>query len=400
MNEAMKIILYLFNSFPLLFIIIGLYIFKYITLIHILCIYLLYCIYWQIFSKAIFIYTKNNENEELLKNCPSLKNPKYKPHFLLPICLFQMIICEYWKPKEGKKIVYKVENVNNYGTKIIWAKLSDMKGEFTNEPILVLFPGMTGVVEDGYIQNLVLEGLKKGYNVVIYQVRFLSPDFGLNEKGTFKLYEDIDQALDCIIEKHKNSKILAISGSYGANNLVYYLGYLNNIKKKIHAAVSISNPYDMELCERFLEETFFSWVITYLERKNFKKIKKGVENCKVNSFKFEFISNCDDMKSYDEEFSSKLYGYKSADDYYRNISAIRVFDKINIPLLCINSKDDGLITYRAIPYDDIRLNKNIFLLITDKGAHMCFFSNEMFFGLNQWHLKPIFEFLNSCLNFS
>ena len=156
----------------------------------------------------------------------------------------------------------------------------------------------------------------------------------------------------------------------------------------------------MELCERFLEETFFSWVITYLERQNFKKIKKGVENCKVNCFNFEFISNCDDMKSYDEEFSSKLYGYKSADDYYRSISAIRVFDKINIPLLCINSKDDGLITYRAIPYDDIRLNKNIFLLVTDKGAHMCFFSNERLLELKQWHLKPIFEFLNSCLKFS
>ena len=80
----------------------------------------------------------------------------------------------------------------------------------------------------------------------------------MNEKGTFKLYEDIDQALDCIIEKHKNSKNFAISERYGANNLVYYIGYLNNIIKKIYAAVSISNPYDMELCERFLEETFFS----------------------------------------------------------------------------------------------------------------------------------------------
>ena len=214
MKEALKIILYLFNSFPLLFLIIGLYIFKYITIIQILCLYLLYCVYWQIFSKTTFIYTKNKQNEKLLKNCPSLTNPKYKPHFLLPICIFQMLICEYWQPKEGKRLVYKVENVNNYGTKLIWAKLSDMKGEFTNEPILVLFPGMTGDTKDGYLQNLAYEGLKKGYNVVIYIVRFLSPDFGLNETGTFKLYEDIDQALDYIIERHKNSKIFAICGSW------------------------------------------------------------------------------------------------------------------------------------------------------------------------------------------
>ena len=74
-----------------------------------------------------------------------------------------------------------------------------------------------------------------------------------------------------------------------------------------------------------------------MERQNFKKIKNSVKNCKVNSFNFEFISNCDDMKSFDEEFSTKLYGYKSSDDYYRSTSAIRLFDKINIPLLCVNA---------------------------------------------------------------
>lgn len=398
MNEFLKIILYLINSFPLLFIIIGLYIFHYLTIIQILFLYLLYCIYWQIFCKVTFIYTRNEENDELIKNCPSLINPKYKPHFFLPICIFQMLICEYWKPKEGKKLVYKIENVNKYGAKILWTKFSYMKNEFTDEPILLLFPGMTGVTEDGYVQNLAIEGLNKGYNVVIYQMRILSEDFSLNETGIFKLYDDIDEALDYIIEKHKKSKIYAIAGSYGANNLVYYLGYLNSKKKKINAAVSISNPYDMELCERFLEETIFSWLITFLERKNFKKIRKSVEKVKNNDFNIEFISTCDDMKSYDEEFSRKLFGYKSADDYYRSVSALREFDKINIPLLCINSKDDGLTSCRAIPYDDIRLNKNIFLLVSDKGAHMCFFCNEKFFGLKQWHLKPIFEFLSACNN--
>ena len=398
MNEIIKIVLYLFNSFPLLFIIIFLYLFKYITLTQIILIYLLYCIYWQLFSKVTLIFTKNKLNQELLNNCPSILNPRYKPHFFLPICIFQMLICEFWKPLGREKLVYEIQNVNKYGTKILWAKFSDMTRKFTNEPILFLFPGMTGVVENGYIQNLVIEGLHQGYNVVVYQMRILSEDFRLNETGTFKIYDDIDESLNCIIQKYKNSKIFAISGSYGSNNLVYYLGNLNNINKKIEAAVSICNPYDMYLCERFLEGTIFSWIITYLERRNFKKLRKGIENCKINNINIEYLSNCDDMKSYDEEFSSKVYGYKSADDYYRKISALRNFENINIPLLCINSKDDGLIPCRVIPYDDIRLNKNIFLLLADKGAHMCFFSNEKLFGLKQWHLKPIFEFLSSCQN--
>lgn len=394
--EILKIILYLYNSFPVAFIILGLYIFRYITLIHIICAYVLYCIYWQLFSKAKLIYTKNQRNEELLKNCPNLLNPIYRPNFFLPFCISQMLICEYWHPKKAKQLVYNIENVNNSGTKLYWTKFSDMKEEFTNEPILLIFPGMTGDTTDGYVQNILIEGLYKGYNVVMYLVRFLNKDFALGEKGTFNLYEDIDAAIDCITKKYKNSKIFAISGSYGANNLVYYLGHINNTKKRIQAAISISNPYDMELSERFLEDTFFGYIITFLERRNFKKIRKVVESYKNIDVNIDLVANCRHLKDYDEEFSRKIFGFKSADDYYRNISSLRMFDKINIPLLCINSKDDGFVSFRSIPYDDIRLNENILLLVTDKGAHMCFFSNEKLFELKQWHLKPMFEFFDSC----
>ena len=395
--EIIKYSIYLFNSFPLLFIIIGLLIFKYITLTQIIIGYILYCIYTQQFSKVTLFYTKTRKNEKILEKCPNLQNPNYKPHFLLPLCSLQMIICGYWKPKKSKDLIFAMENVNEYGTKIFWAKYSNMKEPSQTQPILILFPGMTGVIEDGYVQNIIIEGLNKGYNVVIFQMRILSEDFGLNETGTFKLYNDIDDALNLIIQKYNNTKIFAIGGSYGANNLVYYLGHLNNINKKIYAAASISNPYDMELCERFLEETIFSWLITFLERDNFKKIKKGAENCKNQNFEIEIISKCEDMKSYDELFSRKIFGYKSADDYYRNISANRKIENVNIPLLCINARDDGLTSCKAIPYDDIRLNNNIFLLLADKGAHMCFFSNEKFTELKQWHLKPIFEFFSSVM---
>ena len=121
----------------------------------------------------------------------------------------------------------------------------------------------------------------------------------------------------------------------------------------------------MELCERFLEDTIFSWLITFLERENFKKIKSGAENCKNQNFNIEFISECEDMKSYDEEFSRKIFGYKSADDYYRNISALRKIENVNIPLLCINAKDDGLTSCRAIPYD-AKFIYNIIYFINSK----------------------------------
>ena len=50
---------------------------------------------------------------------------------------------------------------------------------------------------------------------------------------------------------------------------------------------------------------------------------------------------------------------------------------------------------KAIPFDDIRLNPNSMLLLTDTGAHMCFISNEKMTEICQWVTKPVYEFLNA-----
>ena len=86
--------------------------------------------------------------------------------------------------------------------------------------------------------------------------------------------------------------------------------------------------------------------------------------------------------------------YHTATEYYREISAIKYLTDIDVPVLCINSIDDPITPYQAIAYDDIKLNPNIFLIVTDKGAHMAFVSNERLTELKQWNLKPAFEFLN------
>ena len=104
--DLVKLTLFLFNSYPLFFIITGLYIFKYINLTQIIYGYFIYCIYIQIFSKTILYYTKTERNDKILKSCPNLLNPNYKPYFFLPFCTFQMIVCGFWKPKKSKDLKF------------------------------------------------------------------------------------------------------------------------------------------------------------------------------------------------------------------------------------------------------------------------------------------------------
>jgi predicted alpha/beta-fold hydrolase len=363
--------------------------------------YIAYCIYIQLTSKTKLYYTKNERNEKILSMCPELSKPNYKPHVLLPFAFQQMILSEIPLLIADKpKVAFREQEVNKYGVKLYWPYFSDFE-EITDPstPILFFCPGMTGDITDPYVVNICIEGLKNGYHVCVYQMRILSENFGVDESGHMNFCEDIELCLDSIKEAYPNAKIFGISGSFGANNLLYYLGEKNKLypknKKKIEAAVSFSNPYNMEMCSRLCEGTIISTLVTHLEQRNSRKIKESIDKCPNLSYMdTKELVNCEDPYLFDEIFNGRLHGYKTATEYYRGISAVKNLIDIDVPVLCINSTDDPITPYQAIAYDDIRLNPNIFLIVTDKGAHMAFVSNEKLTELKQWNLIPAFEFLN------
>ena len=392
----------IWNQYYIVFIALVLRLLNYISFTQIILAYITYCIYVQITSRTYLYYTKTDKNEKLLQECPNLSNPSFKPHFLFPFAIQQMVLCSISFLVSNKpKLKFHEEKVNQYGTTLYWASFRDSDENLDeNTPILFFMPGMTGDITDPYVINLCVEGLKNGYRVCVYQMRILNKNFSVDESKTFTYCDDVHSSLTLIRNKYKNAKILGISGSFGANNLLYYLGTkhskLPKEKKLIDAAVSLSNPYDMELCSKLTEFTYIAILVTYLERKNSKKIRKSIENCPyLSDMNTEELVNCEDQRRFDEMFCARCTGRKSADDYYRSISPKTKICNVDIPVLCIHSEDDLITPGMAIPYDDIKLNENIILIVTDRGGHMAFISNEKFTELKQWHLGPAFEFLNA-----
>ena len=212
-------------------------------------------------------------------------------------------------------------------------------------------------------------------------MRILSENFGFDNTRKMSFYLDIDTSLELIKKEFPKAKVFGINGSFGANNLLYYLGEKNKIllknKKKIEAAVSFSNPYNMEIGSRLCEETIISSFGTILQQKNSRKIKDSIERCpNLLHINIQELLQCESPYLFDEIFNGRLNGYKTATQFYRQIQAIKNLIEIDVPVLCINSLDDNITPSKAITYNDIELNPNIFLIITDKGSHMAFVSNE------------------------
>ena len=399
--SIINILFQLWNQFPVICVIILLKIIGFLSFTHIILIYFGYCIYVQFTSKTYLYYTKNVKNEKILSMCPNLSNPNFKPYFFLPLAFQQVAMTQTSLLIQDKsKLNFRIQKINNYGLTLYWPYFSDFQEiSDPNAPILFFCPGMTGDITDPYVINLCIEGLKNGYHVVVYQMRILNENFGVDETGKMNFSEDIDICLDVIRSKYPKTKIYGISGSFGANNLLFYLGDKNKNfpknNKKIDAAVSFSNPFNMELCSRIAEGTLISTLVTFLEQKNSKKIKESIEKCQnLTYMNTQELLECESPLLFDEIFNGKLHGYKTASQYYRNISAVKNLIDIDVPVLCINSLDDPIIPSAAIAYDDIKVNPNIFLIVTDKGSHMGFISNEKLIELKQWNFKPAFEFLN------
>ena len=122
------------------------------------------------------------------------------------------------------------------------------------------------------------------------------------------------------------------------------------------------------------------------------KTRKNLEELNID---VNFLLNDNQMKNFDDFYTAKIFGFSCADEYYRNVSSVNEMKNINVPLLCINAEDDQICFEESIPYDDIKLNKNIALLHTSHGSHSAFIENEGIFGVKQWTPKPVVSFLKA-----
>ena len=400
-----KVVKELIQYFYLAIIIFFLIIFKYITFNTFILGYFFYCIIIFITTKTYIFCEKTKFNTILLENCPSIKNANFKQYFLLPFTFAQFFLLQISSEQsvsKHKNVFFEMENVDEEGTTLFWATNEDSKKINHDNPVLFVMPGITGKCDDPYVKNIIGEALKKDFDVVIFQMRTLSPEMKMPKNGHVDFCEDINNSLKKVRAKNKN-KIYAIGYSYGANLLTTYLGTKNLETNYISGGISVSNPFDMFICQRFGEDTIYESMIVNFERKNYLPAVKSMnkyETEKNRIISIDYLLENYYIKHFDGEFFVKILGFRNADDYYRGLSSAKYVKDINKPFLVISAKDDPISNYRGIPIDDICENENVILILTEKGAHSCYVENDrhLWFTPKQWMFKPAFEFLEFLRN--
>ena len=383
----------IFKQFWIFWLILIITILKIIPFYYPIILYFAFCIYHQLISFTEIIFTKNTKMEEIIKKS-NLESFKFRPNFFFPITPLQFINLFRTKVKINHKISVIRKNIGNNGVCLDWIKYEDINNE--NNPILIIFPGLTGSIDDAYVINLANECIiNGGFNTCIYQMRLLSDKLKVDKNYLF-LIDDIYETLDEIRKEYgENKNIYGIGFSYGANQLTKYLGQKNYIKKKINVGVSICNLYEFLFSSRLGKNKIYNRMLLMFLKEVMIKTKKSLENLKID---VDSLLKTNKMKDLDDYYAAKVFGYSCGDEYYRNVSCINDIKNVNVPLLCISAKDDQISFEESIPYDDIKLNKNIALIHTSHGTHSCFIENDGIFWVKQWIPKPVVSFLKAIEN--
>ena len=80
------------------------------------------------------------------------------------------------------------------------------------------------------------------------------------------------------------------------------------------------------------------------------------------------------FKDFDDRYTAPIHGFKNAEDYWRRCSCRPFLEKILIPTLLVNARNDPFLAEACHPVEEARANPNLHLETPETGGHVGFIS--------------------------
>ena len=259
-----------------------------------------------------------------------------------------------------------------------------------SKKIVILCHGLEGSSDSKYIQATAKLLSKNGYSIAAMNYRFCSGEINRQLITYHSGKTDDLHAVINYVLPHYDSVYL-VGFSLGGNLILKYNGDgLFNLSSKVKASVAISVPVDLKgssIALQRRENTLYNWhFLRTLSKKMHLKHKQFPDDLEIKSLKL--IKNLTD---FDEYFTSKINGFKDAQDYYFKASSKQFIPNISKPTLLINAMDDPFLSESCFPVSEAKKNSNFNLMIPHYGGHVGFISKGDFY----WSEHQILNFIES-----
>ncbi|HIP11514.1 MAG TPA: hydrolase [Arcobacter sp.] len=263
-------------------------------------------------------------------------------------------------------------------------------------PIVLLLHGLEGSINSPYIRGMMKTLEENNISSVLMHFR----GCGTKDNKKANSYHsgqtsDVKEFIEYIKNIYKENDLYCIGYSMGGNILLKLLGeYKDN--SPIKKAVSISAPILLDNSSktihkgfsRIYEKHLLKNLIIHLGK---KYLKHDME--KIIGIKKKDIKNIKSIWEFDDVYTAKVNGFKTASNYYKLSSSKQYLKDIKTKTLIIHALDDPFMTKEILPLKK-DIPSNITLCLSKNGGHVGFIGGTIINPI-YWLEKEIVSFFKN-----
>ena len=259
---------------------------------------------------------------------------------------------------------------------------------------LILVHGLEGSSAAGYARSLAQAALEAGCSVHRFNMRSCGGTEHLSGRTLYHSGQTSD-LLAVIRELRSGAPIFLAGFSLGGNVVLKLAGELGRSASDWIAGVTaVSTPIDLAACVRQLDRRSNA----LYARRFVSRLKERVrvkERLTPGVFDLAGLDSVRNIYEFDDRFTAQAFGFGTADHYYATQSSNQFLDRIRVPALLVQAKDDPMIPFSVYDHPAFAANPCLRLLAVEHGGHLGFISfTRPRFWLDQVLVNWILEVRN------
>jgi predicted alpha/beta-fold hydrolase len=259
---------------------------------------------------------------------------------------------------------------------------------------LILVHGLEGSSAAGYARSMAWAALKRGFAVHRFNMRSCG---GTDDLAATAYHGGQTSDLLAVLRAlHKpDSRLFLVGFSLGGNVAMKLAGETSSeAAQMLQGVCSVSAPIDLGSCARALgrRENFL------YQRRFLTSLKERVERRHIlhpDMYSLEHLPKIHSIVDFDNYYTARLFGFGTADNYFKTQSSNQFLKGIRIPALVVTAQDDPLVPFEVYQDPALWKNSNLNLVAPENGGHLGFLARS---GPRFWVDQTVLEWIEGLVS--
>jgi predicted alpha/beta-fold hydrolase len=245
---------------------------------------------------------------------------------------------------------------------------------------ILMVHGLEGSSKSGYLVSLAHAALDRGYSTARLNLR----GCGGSEHLAVTSYH-AGQTSDVLEVLRRRREACAQTGgrplfligfSLGGNIALKLAGELGDSARDLLAGVcAVSTPINLAACAETLGHRR-----NFLYQKRFvSRLKDRIRRRHLQApelYTLEHLAKIRTIIDFDNYYTARLFGFGDAATYFRTQASNQFLERIQVPTLLVQAKDDPMIPFPIYDHPAFTRNLKLRLITPDHGGHVGFIARR------------------------